>query len=202
MIKLVKASKTYKDVQALKETTISLPNKGMVVIVGDSGSGKSTLLNLMAGNVFATTGGVFFNNVEISKRNAEEYRRDNVATVYQDFRLISDLSVYDNISLAVQAEGRICDRNYIEELLEKVGIARYADKKINKMSGGEMQRVAIARAIAKKDAIVLADEPTGNLDKNNSIAVMELLKEISKERLVVVVSHNEALSERYADYYI
>lgn len=182
-----------KETYALEDINMCLPNKGMIAIIGSSGSGKTTLLNLLGGLDRVTKGVVEFDDINITNlnnRELEEYRNQYVSFIYQDFSLIDYLSVSDNVSILVD-----CD----EEILKSVGIYHLKDKSVNKLSGGEKQRVGIARALAKKPKIILADEPTGSLDSDNSRKVMDILKEISKKTLVIVVTHNESLALEYAD---
>ena len=203
MLKTKGISKEYKDKTALKDVSLIFPTKGLVIIKGESGSGKSTLLNLLTANDFPSSGKIEYCGREITAKNSEEFRRRYCSNIYQDYMLLEDMSVRENVELAMQASGQEYDGDDVIGLLEQVGIeAAYADKKTSKLSGGEKQRVAIARAISKKGAMIFADEPTGNLDSKNGDMVMRLLKEISKERLVVVVSHNEKQNEKYGDYTI
>ncbi len=203
MLKTKGISKEYKDKTALKDVSLIFPTKGLVIIKGESGSGKSTLLNLLTANDFPSSGKIEYCGREITAKNSEEFRRRYCSNIYQDYMLLEDMSVRENVELAMQASGQEYEGDDVIGLLEQVGIeAAYADKKTSKLSGGEKQRVAIARAISKKGAMIFADEPTGNLDSKNGDMVMRLLKEISKERLVVVVSHNEKQNEKYGDYTI
>lgn len=201
MLKLNGISRAYDDKIALNGIDLTFPDKGLVIIKGESGSGKTTLLNLLTAHDYPTSGIITFDGVEINRKNSEKYRKAHCSNIYQDYMLIEDMTVGENIELALQAYGARYTPSDVEELLSKVGIPKeYITKQASKMSGGEKQRVSIARAIAKDNAMVFADEPTGNLDSQNGEIVMEILKEISKERLVVVVSHNEVFNVKYADY--
>ncbi|MDE7192014.1 MAG: ATP-binding cassette domain-containing protein [Clostridia bacterium] len=201
MLKVIGLSKAYNDKVALNDVSLTFPDKGLVIVKGESGSGKSTLLNLLTALDFPTSGKVEFDGLEITAQNGENFRRKYCGNVYQDYMLINGLTVRENIELGMQASGEEYEVDSVKELLTKVGIPEsYADKKVSKLSGGEKQRVSIARAIAKKDAMIFADEPTGNLDSKNGARIMDLLKEISQDRLVIVVSHNEKLNVKYADY--
>ena len=183
MLKTKGISKEYKDKTALKDVSLIFPTKGLVIIKGESGSGKSTLLNLLTANDFPSSGKIEYCGREITAKNSEEFRRRYCSNIYQDYMLLEDMSVRENVELAMQASGQEYEGDDVIGLLEQVGIeAAYADKKTSKLSGGEKQRVAIARAISKKGAMIFADEPTGNLDSKNGDMVMRLLKEISKER--------------------
>ncbi len=201
MLKAIGISKEYQDKIALNDVTLTFPDSGLVVIKGESGSGKSTLLNLLTALDYPTRGKIEFDGVEINAENSEKFRRKFCGNIYQDYMLVNELTVGENIALGMQASGEEYSESAVKELLKKVGIAEsYADKRVSKLSGGEKQRVSIARAIAKKQAMIFADEPTGNLDSRNSVRIMDILKEISGDRLVIVVSHNEKLNSKYADY--
>lgn len=203
MLKVSNLGKEYKDKVALNDVTLIFPDKGLAIIKGESGSGKTTLLNLLTAIDYPTRGKVEFDGVEINPKNSERFRMKYCGNIFQDYMLLEDLSVKENIELALQACGQQYSSSDVIELLNKVKISEeYQDKKVAKLSGGEKQRVSIARAIAKKDAMIFADEPTGNLDSKNGMIIMDLLKEISLERLVVVVSHNEKYNEKYADFTI
>ena len=200
MLKLIGATKIYKSSGfGIKDIDLVFPDKGMVIVNGESGSGKSTLMNILTGSDYLDSGKYLFNNTEITAKNADDYRRNHISTIYQDFRIIEDLSVSDNVELAMQACNKKVDREYIRNIISKVGLEKYIDTLPKNLSGGELQRCAIARAIAKQDTVIFADEPTGNLDSANGKQIMDLLKEISQERLVVVITHNESYAMQYAD---
>ena len=201
MLKISNLGKEFKDKIALNDIDLTFPDKGLVIIKGESGSGKTTLLNLLTALDYPTRGKVEFDGVEITPKNSEDFRMRYCGNIYQDYMLIDDLSIRDNIEIALQACGEEYSLEDIKELLKKVDIPQeFLDKKTSKLSGGEKQRIAIARAISKRRAMIFADEPTGNLDSKNGKIIMDLLKDISKERLVIVVSHNEKYNEQYADY--
>ncbi|MDE6473958.1 MAG: ATP-binding cassette domain-containing protein [Clostridia bacterium] len=201
MLKVTDLCKEFKDKVALNDIDLTFPDKGLVIIKGESGSGKTTLLNLLTALDYPTRGKVEFDGVEITPKNSEHFRMKYCGNIYQDYMLLEDLSVNENIELALQACGQQYSPSDVIELLNKVRIPEeYQDKKVSKLSGEEKQRVSIARAIAKRDAMIFADEPTGNLDSKSGKIIMDLLKEISLDRLVVVVSHNEKYNELYADY--
>lgn len=203
MLRVAQLKKEYKDKTALANINLIFPDKGLVIIEGESGSGKSTLLNMLTANDFPTSGQVEYKGIEINPKNAEQYRTQYCGNIYQDYMLIEDLTAKENIELALQVIGQDYTIKDISKLLKEVELPQeYIDKKVSKMSGGEKQRVAIARAISKKNAMIFADEPTGNLDSKNGEVIMELLKAISKDKLVVVVSHNERFNKEYADYTI
>ena len=201
MLRVTGLGKEYEDKVALFDVDLTFPDKGLVIIKGESGSGKTTLLNLLTAHDYPTMGCIEFDGVEINSKNRESYRKEHCSNIYQDYMLIEDMSVGDNIGLALQAYGESNSIDLIKELLRKVGLSEeFLKKQASKLSGGEKQRVSIARAIAKRDSMVFADEPTGNLDSQNGEKIMDLLKDISKDRLVVIVSHNESFNVKYADY--
>ncbi len=195
-------SKIYPRKAALKGVSLTLPDRGMVFIRGVSGSGKTTLMNILTAVDFPDGGAITYNGTPITKDNSEEYRRSCVSVVYQDFMLLDDMSVRDNIAFALQAVGQSYTDDDIKELLSLVELSDCIDTKAGKLSGGEKQRVALARSVAKRGSMIFADEPTGNLDSGNARRVMDILKKLSADRLVAVVSHNDAQCEEYADYII
>ncbi len=167
------------------------------VLLGKSGSGKSTLLNLLSGIDMADSGQIFVNGVDItqlSDRDLTLFRRDQVGIIFQFFNLIPTLTVYENIILPAELAGR-ADRSLeqnAKHLLERVGLANRADSFPDKLSGGEQQRVAIARALANEPAIILADEPTGNLDEDTGEKVLQLLLELTRDanKTLIMATHN------------
>ena len=200
LTKVYKSKKT-KSCVALDNVSFSLPSKGLVFVVGKSGSGKSTMLNLLGGLDSVTTGeiNVFGNQLnEYSESELYSFRSNIVGFVFQDFHLLDDLTVADNVrlSLKLMAED---DDDRVEKALESVELLEYKDRYPRELSGGQQQRVAIARALVKNPDVIFADEPTGNLDSNTTEQIIKLIKEISKEKLVVVVSHNLFDAYEYAD---
>ena len=181
---------------ALRKTSISFPSQGLVAIKGKSGSGKSTLLNLLSGMETPTTGQIFFqgNLLSAKKRPLLGYEG---AMVFQHYNLIFGLSALDNVALPLRMRGK--GKEKAREAMKHLGIAKLAKRKVDVLSGGEKQRVAICRALVTNPKVIFADEPTGALDEASSTIVMETLKQIAKKRLVVLVSHNEELIEKYAD---
>lgn len=208
MISLKDVSKTYKtksksETQALKDVSLNFANCGMVFILGKSGSGKSTLLNLLGGLDSPTSGEIFVdgeNMQHFSQRDYDTYRNNYVGFIFQEFNLLSDFNVRDNVALTLKltqtdnADGKVTDALKQVELNEE-----YLNRRIDEMSGGEKQRITIARAIIKDSKIILADEPTGNLDSATGESIWNILKNLSRERLVVVVSHDRESAEKYAD---
>lgn len=203
MIKVENLTKVYdKDICAIEDISFELPQKGMVCITGESGSGKSTLLNCLYG-AEDYDGKIYIDNKLVTKRNIEIIRKQYISMVYQDFGLIEDMTVEANIRFAFESVGEKFSDESLTEILQKLGLKqRYKKSKCKELSGGEKQRVAIARALAQKSSIILADEPTGSLDSKNSKAIFELLKKLSADMLVVIVTHNEKLANEYSDYQI
>lgn len=188
--------------KALDNISLSLPNKGLVFILGKSGSGKSTLLNIIGGLDVANSGKVVVNSRDIHGLNQIEldyYRNAHVGFVFQDFNIIDSFTIEQNIGLALELQGQSINQDKMKEILNYVGLSGYESRKGNEVSGGQKQRIAIARALIKNPTIILADEPTGNLDTNTSNQIMDLLKKISKDNLVVIVSHDPEEAELYAD---
>lgn len=187
-------------VKALDGINLSVEEGEFAVVVGTSGSGKSTLLHMLGGLDYATSGTVTVAGKEIFKLNENEltiFRRRRIGFVFQSYNLVPILSVRENITLPVELDGRHADRRYINEIVEMLGIQDKMNSLPNQLSGGQQQRVAIARALASKPAIILADEPTGNLDSKTTQEVLGLLK-LTGERFhqtIVMITHNEALAQ-------
>ena len=204
MIKISNLSKTYQTKnrilhKAIKELDLDLPDKGLVFVLGKSGSGKSTLLNLIGGLDYPTGGSILVEGNPVSAmtpRQYVDYRNDYIGFIFQDHHLIDDLTIYDNIKLVLDLQNRN-EPMLIHQSLEKVGLAGYEYRYPAELSGGERQRVAIARAIAKEPRIILADEPTGNLDGKNAAQVMDILRGLAETCLILIVSHN--VPEVYAN---
>lgn len=207
MIRLENVTKTYKmakdnTVYALNNVSLTLPDKGLVFITGISGSGKSTLLNILGLLDKPNSGNIYIEDKNTKSFNAKAtdyYRNTYVGFIFQEYNLLSNLNVSKNIELALNLQHKKISPEEIKKVLERVGLTALEKRKINELSGGQKQRVAIARAIIKNPHIILADEPTGNLDTENSKQIFDLLKEISKERLVVVVTHDLDSAKLYAD---
>lgn len=188
-------------VKALKDINIQVNEGEFIAIVGTSGSGKSTLLNLIGGLDTPTKGQILVKGKEISSLARKEqtiFRRRNIGFVFQNYSLMPVLNVYDNVALPVTFDkGKHINRKYIEELLRELGIWDKRKKYPSELSGGQQQRVAIARALVSKPAILLADEPTGNLDSATTIEVMGLLKSSCRKynQTILMVTHNEAIAQ-------
>ncbi|MBQ3421629.1 MAG: ABC transporter ATP-binding protein, partial [Romboutsia sp.] len=188
---------------ALNDVSLNLRDNELVAILGPSGSGKTTLLNIIGGLDHYDSGDLIINGISTKRytdRDWDSYRNHTIGFVFQSYNLIPHQTVLSNVELALTISGisKAERKKRAIEALEKVGLGNQLHKKPNQMSGGQMQRVAIARALINDPDILLADEPTGALDSETSIQVMELLKEVAKDRLVVMVTHNPELAEEYA----
>ena len=187
-------------VHALAGVNLSVENGEFVAVVGTSGSGKSTLLHMLGGLDRATSGKVYVDGKDIFALKDEEltiYQRRKIGFVFQSFNLVPVLSVYENIVLPLQLDGKTVDNAFIGEIAEALGLKEKLNVLPNQLSGGQQQRVAIARALAAKPAILLADEPTGNLDSRTSQDVMGLLKTTSTKfaQTIVMITHNEEIAQ-------
>ena len=207
MITFSKVSKTYTPkkgvpVEALKEVSFSLPDKGLFFILGRSGSGKSTALHLLGGLDSATGGDILVDGKstkDFTQKDWDAYRNACAGFVFQDYNLFDDFTVRKNIALALELEGEKKFDEKISAVLSEVGLSGYEKRSPKELSGGQKQRVAIARALVKDPTIILADEPTGALDSETGAEIFELLRSLSKEKLVVVVSHDREFASEYAD---
>ena len=193
-------SKGSNTVKALDGVSLSVEQGQFIAIVGTSGSGKSSLLNMRGGLDSPTSGSIKINEKEIQQMNSEEltiFRRRNVGFIFQNYNLVPVLNVYDNISLPARLDGNKPDIKFIHELLEFMNMEPYIEAMPTELSGGQQQRVAIARALASKPAIILADEPTGNLDSKSSSDVLGLLKMTSEKyhQTLVMITHNEQIAQ-------
>ncbi len=193
------------EIHVLNDISLTFPQKGLVVLLGESGSGKTTLLNVLGGMDNFRDGTITINDQAIHKYSSrvfDEQRMKHIGMIFQNYYLLKDQTVYENIALTLRMIG-LTDLEEIEKriiyLLEAVHMEKYKNRLASQLSGGEQQRVAIARALAKNPSVVLADEPTGNLDSKNSIDIMQIIKQISKEKLVVLVTHERHLANYFAD---
>ena len=199
MIEISKLTKTYdRGTKALKDVNITIDDGEFVFITGRSGSGKSTLIKILLKEVEPTSGRVVVNDMDLRnmpRRYVPKYRR-RLGVVFQDFRLLKDRNVYENVAFAqrvIQRPTRIIKKR-VPEMLTLVGLAEKYKSKPDQLSGGEQQRVALARALVNRPSILLADEPTGNLDPKNSFEIMKLLEEINERgTTVLVVTHNREI---------
>lgn len=196
MIKLQHVSKAYSaGIPALNDVNLEIEDGEFVFVVGDSGSGKSTLIKLLLKELEPTDGTIFVNGTDLKKikrKQIPKFRR-NIGVVFQDFRLLKDRNVYDNIAFAQKVIGEPSShiKRKVPQMLSMVGLAAKYRSYPRQLSGGEQQRVAIARALINKPSILLADEPTGNLDTNNAWEIMKLLEAINERgTTVIVVTHN------------
>ena len=207
MIKLINVSKTYKSISnstnALSNINVEFEDHGFVFILGPSGSGKTTLLNVIGGLDKIDDGHIIIDNKDISNYKSHEldyYRNEQVGFIFQNYNLIDHLNIYENISLPLRIK-KISNKEIkskTNDIINKLGLEKEKHKYPNQVSGGQLQRAAIARALVTDPKIVLADEPTGALDSKNSKVIMDALKDISKDRLVIMVTHNEELAKSYA----
>ena len=187
-------------VKALDGVTLEIEQGSFTAIVGTSGSGKSTLLHMLGGLDTPTSGSVCVDGQELSSMEPNElaiFRRKKIGFIFQNYNLIPSLSVYDNIVLPVELDGRTVDQLYLNEITDTLGLSDKLNRKPNKLSGGQQQRVAIARALAAKPAIILADEPTGNLDSHTSQEVVGLLKATGRQfhQTIVMITHNDEIAQ-------
>ena len=187
---LVKVYKTKGgvDVRALDGVSLAFPERGMVFLLGKSGSGKSTLLNICGGLDTPDSGEIIIkgrSSKDFTQSDFDSYRNTYVGFVFQEYNILNEFSVEDNIALALELQGRGKDRSKVQEILQKVDLAGYTKRKPNTLSGGQKQRVAIARALVKEPEIIMADEPTGALDSATGRQVLDTLKKLSAEKLVV-----------------
>ena len=187
-------------VKALDGVTLEIEQGSFTAIVGTSGSGKSTLLHMLGGLDIPTSGSVCVDGQELSSMEPNElaiFRRRKIGFIFQNYNLIPSLSVYDNIVLPVELDGRTVDQLYLNEITATLGLSDKLNRKPNKLSGGQQQRVAIARALAAKPAIILADEPTGNLDSHTSQEVVGLLKATGRQfhQTIVMITHNDEIAQ-------
>ena len=188
------------EVRALDGVDLAVEKGEFAAVVGTSGSGKSTLLHMLGGLDRPTGGSVIVDGRELSTLKAEEltiFRRRKIGFVFQNYNLVPVLNVYENIVLPIQLDGGQPDKGYTNQIIETLGLGSKLQNLPNNLSGGQQQRVAIARALAAKPAIILADEPTGNLDSRTSQDVMSLLKVTSQRfaQTIVMITHNEAIAQ-------
>ena len=210
MIEIKNGCKTYKSktgesVKALDNVNIAFPETGIIFITGKSGSGKSTLLNVLGGIDKLDSGELIINGRNINELSINEknaFYNEYVGFIYQDYNLLEYMSVKYNILLPYYISNKKWDENRLEEILEKLCIKELKDRPVNELSGGQKQRVAITRSILQNTKIILADEPTGALDHDNSEELYKTLKELSKDILIIVVSHDLEGAEKYSDYTI
>ena len=187
-------------VKALDNVSVEINEGEFVSIIGTSGSGKSTLLNMLGGLDKPTSGEITISGNKIGNMKDEEltvFRRRNIGFVFQNYNLVPILNVYENIVLPIELDGVKIDKEYIDTIIDTLGLSKKLNNMPNNLSGGQQQRVAIARALATKPAIILADEPTGNLDSKTSMDVIGLLKVTSKKfnQTIVMITHSEEIAQ-------
>jgi len=202
IVKTINLTKTYDSgvkVNALSDVNFELQKGDLVAIIGDSGSGKSTLLHLLVGVDKPTSGEVYIQDKNITKLSKEEltiFRRRNIGVIYQFFNLIPNISVRKNILLPLLLDNKREDKKYFDEIISTLGIGEKLDRFPKQLSGGEQQRVAIARSLLTRPAIILADEPTGNLDRRNSEEITSLFRLVNKrfESTIMIITHDEKVA--------
>ncbi|KXT29342.1 ABC transporter family protein [Candidatus Phytoplasma oryzae] len=209
MFRLKKINKNYvtkiskNNVHALKDFSLNLPKKGLIFILGESGSGKTTLFNILAGIEDKYSGEVFVANNSITKLNLkslDHYRNGMIGFIFQECYLINDLNVIENINLSFVLQGQKPNEQLVDKLLSEFGLDySFKNRRISELSGGQKQRISIIRGLVKNCKIIFADEPTSNLDNLTSLKIFNKFKELSKEKLVIVISHDEQNAYKYAD---
>ena len=203
IVEIQQVKKNFNQTIALNEISIKISKNEFVAILGKSGSGKTTLLNILDGLILPNEGKIFIdgkNIYEMKRKKLVLFRRLNIGYVFQDFKLISEFSVIDNILFPVDLDREKIDDLYLELLLNKLNIKHLKNRLVKTLSGGEMQRVSIARAMINKPELILADEPTGNLDSINTELVMKLFVELKKtfSLTLIIATHDYAVA-KYAD---
>ena len=195
-------SKSKEDVLAIQDVNLKFKTTGFVFLLGKSGSGKSTFLNILGGLDSANTSKIKINGKKLNRFNEtilSEYRNTYIGFVFQEYNLLDNLNVFDNVALALEMQNKVVDPQTVLDILKKVDLEGFEERELDELSGGQKQRVAVARALVKNPEIILADEPTGNLDSETSEQIFNLLKEISKKKLVICVSHDAEYAYKYAD---
>jgi len=195
-------SKVYRgehEVQALDQVNLSVEKGSLLAIVGDSGSGKSTLLHILGGVDRPTSGRVFVQGTDITELPESQmsvFRRRNIGIIYQFFNLIPNINVRKNICLPLLLDERVPDEDYYQEVIQTLGIADKQRRFPNELSGGEQQRVAIARSLISRPAVILADEPTGNLDRRNTKEIVSLFKLVNRsfKATIILITHDEKVA--------
>ncbi len=206
-MEVLRAEKLFKQygkepniVHALNDVSISVQNEEFISIIGTSGSGKSTLLHMLGGLDRPTSGQVFIGDKKIFMMDDDEltiFRRRKIGFVFQHFNLIPILNVYENIVLPTKLDGEQPDKEFVDEIIAALGLKDKINSYPDHLSGGQQQRVAIARALVSKPAILLADEPTGNLDSKTSMEVLLLLKKMNKQfrQTIIIITHNDEIAQ-------
>ena len=211
MIRLDKVNKYFNkgksnEIHVIDDTSMTLPDKGIFCILGPSGCGKTTLLNVIGGLDRIDSGTITVNDQPITRRSSDRIdniRNASLGYIFQNFNLLDDRSVFENVAIALRMTGITDDATVTSRVrycLEKLGIDQYRNRLAGSLSGGQRQRVAIARAIVKNPDVIIADEPTGNLDSANTLEIMNIIKKISTDRLVILVTHERKIAEFYSDH--
>ena len=207
-MELLKVENLYKvygkgenEVKAVDGVSFSVPKGQMVAIIGASGSGKSTLLHMIGAVDRPTSGKIYFDGQDVFQQNNRElaiFRRRQVGLIYQFYNLIPVLTAEENITLPIMMDGRKPDKEHLEKILDMLGLKERRDHLPSQMSGGQLQRVSIGRALFTSPQVILADEPTGNLDSKNSAEIMELFRRSNKElkQTIIIITHDEKISEQ------
>ena len=201
LVKVYKPKKG-KEVRALNDVSIKFPEKGLVFILGKSGCGKSTLLNMLGGLDRVDSGEIIIkgkSSKDFSQADFDSYRNTYLGFIFQEYNILNEFTVGANVGLALELQGKKATKEAINDILRQVELEDYASRKPMQLSGGQKQRIAIARALVKNPEIILADEPTGALDSKTGIQVFDTLKALSKDKLVIVVSHDREFAESYGD---
>ena len=208
MVRLENVNKYYQSgsekIHAIKNLNITFPDKGLVFILGPSGCGKSTLLNMLGGLDKPDDGTIYIEDRDLksfSTNDLNNYLNSYLGFVFQEYNILKDLNLYQNISLPLEMQNypkkEIKER--VDNILVEVGLDAYRKRKINQLSGGQRQRIAIARALIKEPKMIIADEPTGNLDATTSESIFEIFKKLSKDRLIIIVSHDDESAYKFGD---
>lgn len=211
MIRLINVNKYYQSgnekIHAVRDFSVTFPEKGLVFILGPSGSGKSTLLNLLGGLDKPDEGEIWvedYNLALLSKKEKNAYLNSYLGFVFQEYNILKDLTLKENISLPleiqnIKAKNR---KKLLAKVIEDVELSGLENRKVSQLSGGQKQRIAIARAVVKNPSLIIADEPTGNLDSETSTTIFKLFKKLSQERLIIIVTHDEESALLYNDMLI
>lgn len=211
MITIKDLCKTYHnpagDVAAVRHLSVNLPDKGLVIVTGKSGCGKTTLLNLLGGLDAADSGSLFYDSTDVTRLTEEQwdsFRNEHIGIIFQDYNLLDELTVYENVILPLKIQkdsmaGKEQADITVKQIVEDVGLGPFLDTRVDRLSGGQRQRVAIARSLVKNPQVILADEPTGNLDSGNSEQIFSIFRTIAKNCLVFLITHDESSAMTYGD---
>ena len=200
MLKVEKLTKRYGNITLFSDFSFSFKRKGLYFLLGESGCGKSTLLNILSGLDNNYYGKVIFNSKDLKRQNILSLRRNNFGFIFQFFNLFENDTVFNNLRLVLENKNEHEIKKSIDDVLKKINISNLKEMVVKNLSGGEKQRVCIARCLLSDVDVIFADEPTGSLDNENAIKIFEILKEIKSTKLVIVVSHDENMANKYADF--